>query len=567
MRVPALVLAVGLLACTVEGGADSTPDSTPADDRCEVDWDGDGWTPCEGDCDDDNYRVNPGADEPRCSEEDLDCDGSVTSREDVDGDGYGPCDRPADCVEGDPNIYPGAPDVCDGVNTNCSFYEDWEDPDGDGWPTCGDDHDTDADDDCDPGNAGTYPGAPERCDGLDNDCNGSIDDVGDGDGDGSTECEGDCDDADPDRRPGIVESCDGIDEDCDGGIDVEFDADTDGATTCGRDGVVGTPDDDCDDADPLRKPGNLDVDGDAFDSDCDGADTSGLCVEAPPEAPTDSICDAMNWAVQIARVTPRRLVEQVNPWLEAETSDSCRVALGASAAPWGVPEPNPDPGYASWSESFNALGHLPCPDAVGAGASGLGNWSWLQYTRSSAKSAADVTKVHAWIDIQYYRVSPDAGGLAISGLALQETSDAIRTPCLMARLRKTWSTDILVRSCGDGGPSWVRGTTVLDLTGSRTITSQCLMSAEHRGTVTAYADTTPWVAELDLGWFNQGTEEAAGYWGISPTFSVSVHPWPGAPPTSTAVFEPTFDGCGPLAIDGGQPEEWCPQLPLREWPW
>jgi hypothetical protein len=41
----------------------------------------------------------------------------------------------------------------------------------------------------------------------------------DDDGDGYTEREGDCDDSDPDRHPGAIEICNEIDDDCDGEID------------------------------------------------------------------------------------------------------------------------------------------------------------------------------------------------------------------------------------------------------------------------------------------------------------------------------------------------------------
>ena len=44
-------------------------------------------------------------------------------------------------------------------------------------------------DDCDDANASVYPGAEEICDGLDNDCNGEVDDVGsDADVDGFDDC-------------------------------------------------------------------------------------------------------------------------------------------------------------------------------------------------------------------------------------------------------------------------------------------------------------------------------------------------------------------------------------------
>ena len=109
------------------------------------------------------------------------------------------------------------------------------DGDGDGY--------TDCDGDCDDGDATVYPGAPELCDGIDNDCDAIANDAIDADGDGFTPCDGDCDDGEPQAFPGHSEVCDGIDNDCDGTPDqvIGDDADGDGFSIC---------DGDCDDADP-----------------------------------------------------------------------------------------------------------------------------------------------------------------------------------------------------------------------------------------------------------------------------------------------------------------------------
>jgi len=81
--------------------------------------------------------------------------------------------------------------------------------------------------------------------------------------------DGDCDDTDPTSYPGGTEVCDAADNNCDGTTDEGFDVDGDGATTCGPDGIEGSFDDDCDDADPANFGGNTEI-CDGGDNDCDG---------------------------------------------------------------------------------------------------------------------------------------------------------------------------------------------------------------------------------------------------------------------------------------------------------
>jgi len=87
------------------------------------------------------------------------------------------------------------------------------DEDGDGVTLCGGDCDDEAPE--------IYPGAEEICDGLDNDCDDVLlDGEVDADGDGWWVCDGDCDDGAPDVNPGALEiPGDEIDQDCDGVAD------------------------------------------------------------------------------------------------------------------------------------------------------------------------------------------------------------------------------------------------------------------------------------------------------------------------------------------------------------
>ncbi|HCP46434.1 MAG TPA: hypothetical protein DIU15_10345, partial [Deltaproteobacteria bacterium] len=69
---------------------------------------------------------------------------------------------PEDCHDGDPAIFPEALESCDGLDNNCNGeVDDAADADGDGFDACVD---------CDDDDADTYPGAPDEGDCLsDND--------------------------------------------------------------------------------------------------------------------------------------------------------------------------------------------------------------------------------------------------------------------------------------------------------------------------------------------------------------------------------------------------------------
>ncbi len=302
-----------------------------------VDADGDGYGDpglsqegCDGgqlvdngdDCDDGESGAHPAADE-LCNGVDDDCDGEVDNAPldptswylDSDSDGYGDaaeetvaCNAPpdhvadaTDCDDSRLDAYPDAAELCDGIDNDCNGIVD------DDTPTWFQDLDSDGHgdatvsltdcnepvgyvslgDDCDDGDATAYPSAPELCNGVDDDCSGSVPaDEENVDGDSYRVCDNDCDDTVDTIYPGADEYCDGVDEDCDGVADndavdavpwyLDFDGDGYGDASVVTLGACTQPPDtvdnslDCIDFDDQVFPGQPDWFPNSKDDDCDG---------------------------------------------------------------------------------------------------------------------------------------------------------------------------------------------------------------------------------------------------------------------------------------------------------
>jgi hypothetical protein len=290
------------LAAVCTAGCESGIDFLPSESDPRFDQDGDGFCASvvgcvdgssPADCDDGDPAVHPGAPE-LCNAADENCDGVADDGFDSDTDGSTVCGDDGvtgteddDCDDGDPAVYPDAPELCNAVDDNCDgVYDEGFDADSDGMTICGADGVSGTeDDDCNDGDPAVHPEAPELCNAVDDNCDGVSDEGFDADADGTTVCgedgvpdtdDDDCDDGDSAVNPDAPELCNAYDDNCDGVVDEGFDADSDGTTVCGGDGVAGTEDDDCDDTEPTVHPGLAEVCNDGLDNDCDGTNNGCL---------------------------------------------------------------------------------------------------------------------------------------------------------------------------------------------------------------------------------------------------------------------------------------------------
>ncbi|MFT5584846.1 MAG: hypothetical protein ACI9VR_002433 [Cognaticolwellia sp.] len=291
--VPFLLLLLAATACK-----DGEPEDT-GEVPVVTDEDGDGEDALVhggSDCDDTDSAIHTAAVEI-CDGLDNDCDGTtdqdavdaLTFYADVDADGYGlesstmlACEVPdgfsdvaGDCDDGDLGAFPGNAEICDEVDNNCNGRIDepgaedettwYTDNDGDGY------------------------GDPEYSTAACIQPAGYVDNAED------------CNDVFSDVSPDAIEYCDGMDNNCDGSVDEDtaadtlvfyIDGDADGygtgdttAVACSAPSGYSDNASDCDDSDSSVNPGGIEVCGDTLDNDCsgdaDGSDASDALTKYP----------------------------------------------------------------------------------------------------------------------------------------------------------------------------------------------------------------------------------------------------------------------------------------------
>ena len=311
------------------------------------------------DCDDAAAAVSPAAVET-CNGVDDDCDAATDEPDasdastwfaDDDGDSFGDaasttpaCAQPAgyvadatDCDDTSADALPGGTELCDGVDNDCDGDTDeadaadatshFADTDGDGFGdasssvvACAAPAGFVSDGtDCDDAASATHPAADELCNGIDDDCDATVDEPSAVDAptwffDADSDTYGDplasvagcsapaafvsngldCDDGATAVHPAADEICNLLDDDCDGTVDVGaidastwyLDTDLDGygdpgssASACAAPAGYVAAGTDCDDDDDDISPADPEMCNGA-DDDCDGSTDEADALDA-----------------------------------------------------------------------------------------------------------------------------------------------------------------------------------------------------------------------------------------------------------------------------------------------
>lgn len=239
---------------------------------------------------------------------------------DTDSDGFGDPGFPVSVCELDNCPVDGNPDQADsdadGAGDACDSCTD-VDQDGFGNgalgnASCGSGPAID----CDDVLPTVYPGAPQACDGLPNDCLDPLwptvpANEADADEDGFRTCAGDCDDSLAFVFPGEPELCNALDDDCDTFVDED-----DSGVDSDLDSVANA----CDNCRLAFNPDQLDADVDGVGSACDN------CFAEPNSDQTDTDSDGRGDACDNCPLSFNPFQDDWDVDARGDTCDNCPVS-------------------------------------------------------------------------------------------------------------------------------------------------------------------------------------------------------------------------------------------------
>jgi hypothetical protein len=365
--------------------------------------------------------------------------------------------------------------------------------------------------DCNDADATINPGAAEICnDARDQNCDGDPSDgcpvcnvAIDRDLDGSNECL-DCDETNGAVRPGAAEACDGVDNDCDGSLDEGFDADGDTYTTCGTIPGGGTSPAriDCDDMNAARYPtacelcalgatnntvacGAPNDRGNAVDEDCDGYsdETCSPCSTADPDGDGYSQCQG-DCAPSNANVSPGRAETCDGLDTDCNTATTENCAVGDTCNWPGTPPPD------------GCQADLICVESLGGGGNPTGNFTCTSFCNMSplglgigdgcAANQACNAVLTPTANLHGCAVTTDIG-LGATGASCGADQDCRSSQCL----RDQRVAGPPVRYCSDlcGNNGYCGGGTTCQVWGGDTARCWTTLSIQNRDIGVACNDT------------------------------------------------------------------------------
>ncbi len=224
--------------------------------------------------------------------------------------------------------------------------------------------------DCNDDNRSIFPGAPDPCDGIDQNCDGTPDELFDQDGDNFTTCNGDCRDNDPNSNPGAIEVIDGFDNDCDGIPDNhtdQYDDDGDGYSEdqgdCNDDenggGALIGPD-------AVEVALNSDGEPETVDNDCDGIVDEAIvpCETGLPASDPLAFANSIDVCHEVISATRAAIVDARSQGILATFGDTYVPGAGPDFAvlSTGLFGDASDPTYDGHNTNIATSNQVPHPD-------------------------------------------------------------------------------------------------------------------------------------------------------------------------------------------------------------